>query len=98
MEKFGRSDKDKIFTAVPDKTAEEVEAYYEVFWDRGSELENYDKLVALIEKGEQRLQRKADVQSALERKMAAYKSPLTHLKIVYGPNTKGRTYNEEEDR
>ncbi|GAV00283.1 hypothetical protein RvY_11157 [Ramazzottius varieornatus] len=98
MEKFGRGDKDKIFTAVPDKTPEEVEAYYEVFWDRGPELENYDKLVALIEKGEQRLQRKADVQSALERKMAAYKSPLTHLKIVYGPNTKCRTYNEEEDR
>lgn len=55
--------------------------------------------VALFEKGEQRIQRKQDVQVALDEKISNYNSPLTQLKVVYGSNSnKGRTFNEEEDR
>ena len=99
VEKFGRHDTEKIVTAVPDKQPDEVLAYMPVFWKRYHELANYDKLVAIFEKGEQRIQRKQDVQIALDEKIASYQSPFTQLKIVYGNNAnRGRQFNEEEDR
>ncbi|OQV11664.1 SWI/SNF-related matrix-associated actin-dependent regulator of chromatin subfamily A member 5 [Hypsibius exemplaris] len=99
LEKYGRNDTEKIVTAVPDRMPDDVLNYMNVFWKRYQELPNYDKINAMVEKGEQRLQRKADVQVALDEKMSKYKSPLTHLKIQYGAHgQKGRTFNEEEDR
>ncbi len=51
----------------------------------------------IIEKGEQKIQRKKDIRRALEEKMCRYKSPFHQLHIVYGTN-KGKNYTEEEDR
>ena len=51
----------------------------------------------IIEKGEQKIQRKKDIKKALDAKMARYRSPFHQLHIVYGTN-KDKNYTEEEDR
>ena len=51
----------------------QVQEYAAVFWERKDELEDHDRIMALIEKGEQKIQRKKDIRNALETKV----SPLT---------------------
>ena len=71
--------------------------YAKVFWERREELTDLDRVMAIIEKGEQKIQRKKDIKRALEAKMSRYRSPFHQLHIVYGTN-KGKNYTEEEDR
>ena len=46
--------------------------YAAVFWDRRDELEDHDRIMALIEKGEQKIQRKKDIKNALDTKVKLY--------------------------
>ncbi|KAI1289743.1 SWI/SNF-related matrix-associated actin-dependent regulator of chromatin subfamily A member 5 [Halotydeus destructor] len=96
-EKYGRDDMDSISNDVEGKTPEEVRDYAQVFWERCTELTDYDKIIAQIEKGEQRIQRRQDIKMALDAKMSRYKAPFHQLRIAYGTN-KGKNYIEEEDR
>lgn len=50
-----------------------------------------------IEKGEQKIQRRLEIQNALDRKVSAYKFPFQQLKIQYG-GSRGKNFTEEEDR
>lgn len=75
----------------------QVKRYAKVFWERREELTDHDRIMSIIEKGEQKIQRKKDIRRALDAKMARYKSPFHQLRIVYGTN-KGKNYTEEEDR
>lgn len=43
--------------------------YAAVFWERREELEDHDRIMALIEKGEQKIQRKKDIKNALDTKV-----------------------------
>lgn len=79
------------------KTEEEVRGYAKVFWERVHELDESDKIIKTIERGEQRIQRNQDIMQAVARKVARYKNPLNELRIQYGPN-KGKAFTEEEDR
>ncbi|XP_055336791.1 chromatin-remodeling complex ATPase chain Iswi-like [Paramacrobiotus metropolitanus] len=97
METYGRNDLASIENAVPGKTPEEVKKYHKVFWKRCKELPNYDKITAMIEKGEQRIQRRVDIQTAMDAKMQKYRLPMVQLKFQYG-NSKGKSFNEDEDR
>lgn len=96
-EKFGREDLDNIAREVEGKTAKEVFEYAKVFWERCNELQDIDRIISLIEKGEQKIQRRASIKKALDAKMARYKAPFYQLKIQYGSN-KGKNYTEDEDR
>lgn len=96
-EKYGRDDMDSISKEVEGKTAEEVIEYANVFWDRCHELTDCDRIMAQIEKGEQRIQRRQDIKRALDAKMSRYRAPFHQLRIAYGTN-KGKNYTEEEDR
>ena len=64
-----------------------------VFWERCNELQDCDRIMASIEKGESRIQRRALINA----KIARYKAPFHQLRIAYGTN-KGKNYTEEEDR
>ena len=97
MEMFGRNDIDNIARSVVGKTEDEVKTYHKIFWKRSKELPNHEKLLASIEKGEQRIQRKIDMQTALDEKMSRYRLPLIQLKFQYG-NNKGKSFTEDEDR
>jgi len=82
---------------VEGKAPDEVIEYANVFWDRCHELTDCDRIIAQIEKGEQRIQRRQDIKRALDAKMARYRAPFHQLRIAYGTN-KGKNYTEEEDR
>ena len=96
-EKYGRDDLDSISHEVEGKTPEEVIEYSGVFWERCTELTDCDRILAQIEKGEQRIQRRQDIKKALDTKMQRYRAPFHQLRIAYGTN-KGKNYTEEEDR
>jgi len=96
-EKYGRQDVENISKEVEGKTEEEVIEYSKVFWERINELQDGDRIIAQIEKGEAKFQRRALVKKALDAKIALYKAPFHQLRIVYGSN-KGKNYTEDEDR
>ncbi|XP_071036035.1 chromatin-remodeling complex ATPase chain Iswi isoform X4 [Parasteatoda tepidariorum] len=96
-EKYGRDDIDSIAKEVEGKTPEEVIEYSQVFWERCHELQDIERIMAQIERGEARIQRRASIKKALDAKMARYRAPFHQLRIAYGTN-KGKNYTEEEDR
>jgi SWI/SNF-related matrix-associated actin-dependent regulator of chromatin subfamily A member 5 len=96
-EKYGREDLDSISREVEGKTPKEVIEYSKVFWERCNELQDIERIMAQIEKGEAKIQRRISIKKALDAKMARYKAPFFQLKIQYGAN-KGKNYTEEEDR
>jgi len=96
-EKYGRDDIENISREVEGKDADEVIEYSKVFWERYSELQDSERIMAQIEKGEARIQRRSLIKKALDAKIARYKAPFHQLRIAYGTN-KGKNYTEEEDR
>ncbi|XP_069468752.1 probable global transcription activator SNF2L1 isoform X2 [Ambystoma mexicanum] len=96
-EKYGRDDIDNIAREVEGKLPEEVIEYSAVFWERCNELQDIERIMAQIERGEARIQRRISIKKALDAKIARYKAPFHQLRIQYGTN-KGKNYTEEEDR
>lgn len=95
-EKWGRDDIENIAREVEGKTPEEVIEYSAVFWERCNELQDIEKIMAQIERGEARIQRRISIKKALDTKIGRYKAPFHQLRISYGTN-KGKNYTEEED-
>lgn len=96
-EKYGRNDIKSIASEMEGKTEEEVERYAKVFKERYRELNDYDRIIKNIERGEARISRKDEIMKAIGKKLDRYKNPWLELKIQYGQN-KGKLYNEECDR
>merc|ERR1712223_2267893 len=74
-EKYGREDVENISREVEGKTPEEVIDYSKAFWERCGELQDSERIMAQIEKGEARIQRRALIKKALDAKIARYKAP-----------------------
>jgi SWI/SNF-related matrix-associated actin-dependent regulator of chromatin subfamily A member 5 len=96
-EKCGRGNVKAIAAEMEGKTEEEVERYAESFKRRYKELNDYDRIIKNIERGEARISRKDEIMKAIGKKLDRYKNPWLELKIQYGQN-KGKLYNEECDR
>lgn len=96
-EKYGRDDIDNISTEVEGKSPDEVLEYSSTFWERCNELQDIEKIMAQIERGEAKIQRRASIRRALDAKMTRYRAPFHQMRIAYGTN-KGKNYTEEEDR
>ncbi|KAG6726526.1 hypothetical protein I3842_02G084600 [Carya illinoinensis] len=96
-EKYGRNDIKSIAYEMEGKTEEEVERYAKAFKERYKELNDYDRIIKNIERGEARISRKDEIMKAIGKKLDRYKNPWLELKIQYGQN-KGKLYNEECDR
>jgi hypothetical protein len=54
-----------------------------VFWDRIHELQDVDKVVAQIEKGEAKIQRRGLIKKALDSKIARYKAPFHQVILLF---------------
>ncbi|KAI5226047.1 Swi/Snf-Related Matrix-Associated Actin-Dependent Regulator Of Chromatin Subfamily A Member 5 [Manis pentadactyla] len=93
-EKWGRDDIENIAREVEGKAPEEVIEYSAVFWERCNELQDIEKIMAQIERGEARIQRRISIKKALDTKIGRYKAPFHQLRISYGTN-KGKNYTEE---
>ncbi|KAJ3669555.1 hypothetical protein LUZ60_011505 [Juncus effusus] len=96
-EKYGRNDIKSIAAEIEGKTEEEVERYSAAFMDRYKELNDWDRIIKTIERGEARISRKDEIMRAISKKLDRYKNPWLELKVQYGQN-KGKLYNEECDR
>lgn len=59
-----------ISQEVEGKTPEEVMEYSAVFWERCSELQDCDRILAQIERGEAKIQRRASIKKALDAKVS----------------------------
>nr|XP_054490361.1 SWI/SNF-related matrix-associated actin-dependent regulator of chromatin subfamily A member 5-like [Agelaius phoeniceus] len=68
-EKWGRDDIENIAREVEGKTPEEVIEYSAVFWERCNELQDIEKIMAQIERGEARIQRRISIKKALDTKL-----------------------------
>uniref|UniRef100_A0A665UDY1 SWI/SNF related, matrix associated, actin dependent regulator of chromatin, subfamily a, member 5 n=1 Tax=Echeneis naucrates TaxID=173247 RepID=A0A665UDY1_ECHNA len=79
-EKWGRDDIENIAREVEGKTPEEVMEYSAVFWERCNELQDIEKIMAQIERGE----------------IGRYKAPFHQLRISYGTNKGKNYTEEED--
>jgi SWI/SNF-related matrix-associated actin-dependent regulator of chromatin subfamily A member 5 len=71
-ERFGRHDKASIcqeVAAILVKDVNRVKEYFDVFWKRAVELEDYQKFMDRIERGEKRIQRNVAIKEALAAKV-----------------------------
>ncbi|XP_037034435.1 chromatin-remodeling complex ATPase chain Iswi-like [Bradysia coprophila] len=96
-ERFGRDDIRNISKSIDGKTPEEVVQYSVVFWQRCKEIQDIDRFMSKIERGEAKIQMKVLLRRALDTKMASYRAPFHQLQISYG-NSKGKHFTEDDDR
>lgn len=88
---YGREQLADITREVEGKSEAEVREYQTVFWQRYKELNDYERVIKNIERGEQRIQRQADIMNAIRDKMERYRNPWQELRLQYGAN-KGKAY------
>lgn len=96
-ERHGREKIAEIATDIETKNEKEVKEYSAVFWKKYKELNDWERIVKNIEKGEAKIRRIDEMTEALKAKTSRYKNPWRELKVVYGQN-KGKAYTEEEDQ
>ena len=97
--KAGRNDYEGIAKEVGSKSAAEIKAYAKVFWQRYTEISDYQKYIKVIEDGEERARRIEHQRKLLRKKMQQHRVPLQQLKINYSVSTTNKkVYTEEEDR
>lgn len=97
--RYGRHDYEGIAMEVDSKTPAEIKAYAKVFWQRYTEIGDYNKYLKIIEDGEERMRKIEHQRKMLRKKMGQYRVPLQQLKISYSVSTTNKkVYTEEEDR
>ncbi|KAK0644522.1 SNF2 family N-terminal domain-containing protein [Cercophora newfieldiana] len=97
--RYGRTDFEGIALEVDNKTPAEIKAYAKVFWQRYTEIADYNKYLKVIEDGEDRMRKIEHQRKMLRKKMSQYRVPLQQLKINYSVSTTNKkVYTEEEDR
>lgn len=97
--KHGRTDYDRIAEDIDSKTVAQIKTYAKVFWQRYTEISDYQKYIKIIEDGEERMRRVEHQRKMLRKKISGYRVPLQQLKINYSVSTTNKkVYTEEEDR
>ncbi|KAK5661678.1 hypothetical protein OQA88_9778 [Cercophora sp. LCS_1] len=97
--RYGRTNYEDIALEVDNKTPAEIKAYAKVFWQRYTEIADYNKYIKVIEDGEDRMRKIEHQRKMLRKKMGQYRVPLQQLKINYSVSTTNKkVYTEEEDR
>ncbi|KAI1500774.1 chromatin-remodeling complex ATPase-like protein [Biscogniauxia marginata] len=97
--RYGRHDYDRIADEVDSKTPAEIKAYAKVFWQRYTEIADYNKYLQVIDAGEERMRKTEHQRKMLRKKLQQYRVPLQQMKINYSVSTTNKkVYNEEEDR
>ncbi|KAI5811750.1 chromatin remodelling complex ATPase chain ISW1 [Peziza echinospora] len=97
--KYGRTAYALIASEFDTKTEKEIRAYAKVFWDRYTELFQYERYINQIEQGEEKTRKVNSQKKMLRKKMEMYRVPLVQLKINYTVSTTNKkVYTDEEDR
>jgi len=61
-----------LFNELSGKTPEEVMEYSAIFWERCHELQDIDRIMAQIERGEAKIQRRTSIKRALDTKVKLF--------------------------
>eukprot|EP01134_Creolimax_fragrantissima_P003465 CFRG3465T1 len=93
---YGRHDYASIASVLETKTENEVEEYSKVFWKRYKEIDGWEGYIKAIEAGEEKIQKRENLERALMEKVSSYRDPFLELEIAYTGSTKN--YTEDEDR
>lgn len=97
--KYGRNAYGNIASEMEAKTEKEVRTFAKVFWDRYTELFQYERYINQIEQGEEKTRKVNAQKKMLRKKMEMYRVPLVQLKINYTVSTTNKkVYTDEEDR
>ncbi|KAH9113785.1 hypothetical protein AeMF1_012062 [Aphanomyces euteiches] len=96
MARYGRSNLTAIAREMG-KPQDEVKRYADTFWQRGSELGDWDKIRKSIEKGESKLLEIERLAEQTAIKIKRYENPYEDLVINY-QGKGGKLFTEEEDR
>ena len=97
--KYGRTNYQDIALEVDSKEPSEIKEYAKVFWKRYTEIKDYEKHIATIDAGEERIKKLDHQRKMLRKKMENYRVPLQQLKLNYTVSTTNKkVYTEEEDR
>ena len=95
-EKHGRTKLEDIANEIDSKSYDDVVAYSKAFWEHIDDLP--DTVKRQIEAGEERIERRAQMESTLNREMSKYDDPRK-IKINYGVGgVQGKSYSVDEDR
>ncbi|KDQ18160.1 hypothetical protein BOTBODRAFT_63862 [Botryobasidium botryosum FD-172 SS1] len=98
MEKWGKYDYAGISKEIDaDKSEADVKGYAEVFWKRYEELSDWQRVLGRVVDAEEKREKIRQQEEMLKLKIAQYRYPMQELQIHY-TQTKGKIYNEEEDR
>lgn len=96
--KYGRDNYTQIAQDMDGKTPKEVEAYSKVFWEKYKEIDGWERYLAQIEAGEERLKKLFHQQKLLRQKVGQYNVPQCEMVITYPANNSKKTYSVDEDR
>ncbi|KAI5180670.1 SWI/SNF-related matrix-associated actin-dependent regulator of chromatin subfamily A member 5 [Nematocida sp. AWRm80] len=94
-EKHGRNMIQKIQKELPDKTLEEIKQYNDVFWERIDELQESEKILMQIQRGEEKLLKTQKIMNYLKHKV---QKEGNNLKIHYPLSSRSLGYSEEADQ
>ena len=81
-EKYGRDDLESISKEVEGKLAEDVMEYASVFWERCNELQDIERIMAQIERGEAKIQRRISIKKALDAKVSDFNNMYCGRRIL----------------
>lgn len=96
--RYGRNNYTAIAKEFEKKTAEDIERYSKVFWERYKEIEGHERYIAQIDVGEERIRKLQHQQKLLRQKIESYKVPQSEMQIVYPANNSKKIYSTDEDR
>ena len=60
-----------------------MRAYYEVFWERKEELQDLEKIMAQIERGKAKIQRRISIKKALDAKVQTLSTCRSSHDLTY---------------
>lgn len=98
-EKFGRNNFKKISQFVGSKNLQETENYSEAFWKRIDDLEEKERVIETIEKGEKAIQQKKDHNKLIKEKCKGmnFYDQVTFIPEVYS-KFKSRLFTSSHDK
>jgi SWI/SNF-related matrix-associated actin-dependent regulator of chromatin subfamily A member 5 len=97
--KYGRSNFEGIANEVDSKEPAEIKDYSKAFWKHYKRISNWEKHLAVIEEGEERIRKVETQQKLLRKKLSMYRVPMQQMKLNYTVSTTNKkVYNEDEDR
>lgn len=97
--KYGRNSLQLIASEFDTKSIDDIRAYAQQFWRNYKEIDGYEKIIANIEAGEDRIRRIKLHKECLRRKLSQYTYPLQELVFKFPPAASNRkVWSEEEDR